>query len=241
MDGFASPPPLPKLEDQYLPSQDSKTGFRRTSIRDLVNTARVKARPSIGAHSYSSPIGLIEQEIIDGTRLTWEHEEAESDDAAEAPQVRRVAAQARTRSSTGPRPVPMNAFHSYPTNALAVASSCSLQGATSREKYDRYTPQPQVGSGAKIKHSTLTGDQLDSSIAPSPVVPDNFFDSAGTVRMEAFVEGKERDSALSSRGKSYRTRQGRRKDMRFWGFDASTADSGLGSTRLKGDDPFTGF
>ena len=90
---------------------------------------------------------------------------------------------------------------SLPKLERAVA----LAPVHSREKYDRYTPQPQVGSGAKIKHSILTGDQLDSSIAPSPVVPDNFFDSAGTVRMEAFVEEKERDSALSSRGKSYRT------------------------------------
>lgn len=75
-----------------------------------------------------------------------------------------------------------------------------------------------------------------------PVVPDNFFDSAGTVRMEAFVDGKENNEyVLTSRSKSNRTRQGRKKDMSFWGLDAPGANSGLESARVKGEDPFTEF
>lgn len=240
MDDLASPPPLHKQEYQHQRSQEPSTGFRRTPIRESIGIAKVKPRPSIGAHSYSLPIGSIEQEIIEGAILPWEDEEAESDDAAEPPQVHRVAAHARKRSSTGLRPVPLSAFHNYPHNPTAVVSSSSLQGPTSREKYDRYTPHPQVGSGGSTMHSTLTRRITESSIAPSPVVPDNFFDSAGTVRMEAFVDRTEKEYILS-RGKSYRTRQGRKKDMGFWGFDTSAASSGLASGGLKGEDPFTGF
>lgn len=236
MDDLASPRPLPKQQYQRLPSQEPMAGFGRTSIRDL----KVKPRPSLGAHSYSSPLRSIEQEIVEGARLPWEDEEAESDDAAEPPQVHRVGGHARKRSSTGPRPVPLSAFHSYPNNVMAGASSSSLQGPTSREKYDRYTPHPQAGSGAHTTHSTLTRRITESSIGPSPVVPDNFFDTAGTVRMEAFVDRKENDYVLT-RGKHYRTRQVRKKDMNFWGFDASGASSALGNVRVKGEDPFTGF
>ncbi len=233
MDNVASSPPLPKQELQHLPSQEPMTGFRRTPI--------LKPRPSIGAHSYSSPIGSIERQIMEGATLAWEDGEVESDDAAEPPQVHRVAAHARKRSSTGPRPVPLSAFHSYPSNPMAVASSSSLQAPTSREKYDRYTPHGQVGSRAYTTHSSLTRRITESSIAPSPVVPDNFFDTAGTVRMEAFVDRRESEYVLAARGKNYRARQGRKKDMSFWGFDATVASSALESPRLTGEDPFTGF
>lgn len=233
MDNLASPPPLPKQELQHQPSQEHMTGVRLTPT--------LRARPSIGAHSYSSPIVSIEQEIIEGAKLPWENGEAESDDAAEPPQVHRVAAHARKRSSTGPRPVPLSAFHSYPNNAMAVASSSSLQGATSREKYDRYIPHRQVGSGPHTTYSSLTGRITASSIAPPPVVPDNFFDSAGTVRMEAFVDGEEKEYVLTARGKKSRTRQGRKTEMSFRGFDASATSSAVEGARLKGEDPFTGF
>ena len=206
-------------------------------MQDPISVAKVKPRPSIGGHSYSSPIGSIEQEIIEGAKIPWEDEEAESDDAAEPPQVYRVTGHARKRSSTGPRPVPLSAFHSYPNNAMAVASSTSLQGPTLREKYDRYTPHAPVASGLNTRHSTLNRHISESSIVAPPVVPDNFFDTAGTVRMEAFVERNEKENVASSRGKSYRTRQGRKKDMSFWGLDTSGANSGLGSPK----DPFTGF
>lgn len=241
MDDLASPSPLPKQEHQHLPQQEPMTRFRRTSIRDSINASKVKNRPSIGAHSYSSPIISIEQEIIQGAIMPWEDEEAELDDAAEPPQVHRVAAHARKRRSTGPRPAPLSALHNYTNNQMAVASSSSLQGPTSREKYDRFTPHPQGGSDPNTRHSTMTRRITESSIVSFPVVPDNFFDSAGTVRMEAFVDRKENEYVLTSRGKSNRTRQGRRKDMNFWGLDAPGASSGLESARVKGEDPFTEF
>ena len=116
---------------------------------------------------------------------------------------------------------------------MAVASSCSLQAPTSRDKYDRFTPRFQIGSVHGI---------TESRNAPYPVVPDNFFDSTATVRMEAFVDGKEQERIPSKRRRSFMARQGRKKDMSFWGFDRSEAGGGMGQAGLKGgEDPFSGF
>ena len=240
MDDLASPAPLPKQEHQNLASQDPMSWSRRTPNQDSVSVTQVRRRPSIGAHSFSSPIRSIEQEIIRGARLPWEDEGAESDDATEPPQVYRVTGHARKRSSTAPRPVPLSALYDYFSNPLAVGSSSSLQGPTSRDKYDRLTPHRQVGSGAPAGRSTLARRITDNSIGPCPVVPDNFYDSEGTIRMKAFVE-RERDYVLSSRGKSCGTGQGRSEDMNFWGLDGSGASNAVDSARLKREDPFRGF
>lgn len=163
---------------------------------------------------------------------------AMSDDAAEPPQVPRIAAHARKRSSTGPRPVPLSAFHSYPGNSMAMSSNFSVQNPTSRDKYDRYMP-----SAPNSTENTMGRRATDSLIAP--VVPDNFFDPVGTVRMEAFVDkGANHVAEVSKKpkeGRSYRTRQGRKKDLSYWGVDQSVGSSGVGGLRPRNDDPFTGF
>lgn len=252
MDDLASPPPLPQQEYQPPPSQEPSAGFRRTPVRDSIRIAKDKARPNLGAHSFSSPIGgNAEERKIQDNILAWGNREAESEDAAEPPQVPRVAAHARKRSSTGPRPVPLSAFHSYPTNGAAVASSSSLTAPTSRDKYDRFMPRSRGASrsGPNSAHATMTrrvvtDPNRDSYIAPPPVVPDNFFDPVGTMRMEAFVRNSTIENAIpeltkeearkaKKEGRSYRTRQGRKKDMSYWGVGESAAGSK--------EDPFTGF
>ena len=171
--------------------------------------------------------------MIEGTRLPWEDNGAAADDAAEPPQVYRVAAHVRKRSnSTEPRSRPLGAFYSYPNNVMAVASSCSLQAPTSRDKYDRFTPRLQIGPAHGI---------AENNHSPYPVVPDNFFDSTATVRMEAFVEGKDKEQMATKRRKSFMGRQGRKKDMSFWGFDRSAAGGAMGQAGLKVEDPFSGF
>ena len=213
MDNLASPPPLIKQEDQHLLSQEHITGFGRTSTQNSIGVVKVKGRPSTGAPSYSSTIGSIEQGFLEGATLPWHDEEAASDDAAEPPQVHRVNARARKCSSTGPSPVPLSAFQNYPSNAMAMGSSSSLQGPTSRERYDRYTPYPPASGNTS--QGTLTRHLIESSIAPSPVVPENFFESAGTVRMEAFVDRKEEEFVLTTRSQSYRSRDVCKKYLGF--------------------------
>ena len=233
LDDLARLPPLPEQNYHHLPSHEPITRLPWTPTQESTRFARGRARPSIGGHSYSSPIGLIEREIIEEGNLPWEDDGAGSDDAAEPPQVYRVAAHARKRSSsTEPRSRPLGAFYSYPNNVMAVASSCSLQAPTSRDKYDRFTPRLQIGSGHGI---------LESSNAPYPVVPNNFFDSAATVRMEAFVDEKNKGRIPSKRRKSFMARPGRKKDLSFWGIDRSGAGGAMGQGGLKEEDPFSGF
>lgn len=250
MDDLANPPPLPPREYQLPPSQDPNGRSRRASARDSIKIAKDRSRPSLGAHSFSSPIGGVEQSTIQDVILALGDKEVESEDAAEPPLVPRVASHARKRSNTGPRPVPLSAFHSYPTNSTVPASSSSLTAPTSRDKYDRFNPSVRGASrsGPNTMHTTttrrvVTDPNRDSYIAPPPIVPDNFFDPVGTMRMEAFVRnsvienqvpemGKEDGKRNKKESRSYRTKQGRKKDMSYWGVGESTGNR---------EDPFTGF
>lgn len=246
MDDLASPPPLPQQEYQPPPSHETGVGFRRTPVRDSIRIAKERSRPSLGAHSLSSPIAGAEQGINQDPIMVWGDREAESEDAAEAPQVPRVASHSRKRSNTGPRPVPLSAFHSYPTNSTAIGSSSSLTAPTSRDKYDRFHPLRGASrSGPNTRHATMTrrivtDPNRDSYVSPAPVVPDNFFDPVGTMRMEAFVRNSMIEDPIPELTKeepkkakrSYRTKQGRKKDMSYRGVAESAG--------LK-EDPFTGF
>ena len=256
MDDLANPPPLPSQE--YQPSsREASASFRRTSVRDSIRVAQARSRPNLGAHSLSSPIGEMEQKVMQDTVMAWGEQKVASEDAAEPPQVPRVAAHARKRSNTGPRPVPLSAFHSYPAVGNAMASSSSLQAPTSRDQYDRFIPRSRGASvsGPNTLHSSIarrtTDPSRDSYIAPPPVVPDNFFDPAGTMRMEAFVVGRDENESpdlfktgstkVKKESRSHRTRQGRKKDLSYWGVMETAGASGGGSGRMREEDLFTGF
>jgi hypothetical protein len=87
---------------------------------------------------------------------------------------------------------------------------------------------------------------IESYTPPPPVVPANFYDHVGTMRMEAFVEKDETRYAEPSKGKrearSYRTKQGKKKEIsNYWSVAASGGSNGAPSLHLRSDDPFTGF
>ena len=221
------PPQLP-----HPPSQEPAVGFRRAPIRDSIRVSKAKSRPSMGPHSFSSPTS--ETGFTSIPPVALEDLEPDSEEAAEPPQVPRVAAHARKRSSTGPRPVPLSAFHSYPIHPIA-ASSVDLHGPTARDKYEKYGPSSRRGSGPATIQSPMAPGLGEASI-----VPNNFFDAVGTVRMEAFVDKKENWTEEKRRPKetrSYRTRQGKKKDMSYWGMSEAAGDD----SKAKGDDPFRGF
>ena len=262
MDDLASPPPVPQ-QDFKPPAvtTEPQSTLRRTPVRDSIRVAKSRSRPNMGPHSFSSPIATVEQKIIQDTLMAWGDRDPDAEDAAEPPQVPRMAAHARKRSSTGPRAVPLSAFHNYPAGTTAMTSSYSLQAPTSRDKYDRFAPRSRetTGFGPSAAHAPMisrrvTDPSRDSYIPPPPIVPDNFFDPAGTMRMEAFVvnDGEHhmpdyRAVEPTIRGKkesrSYRTRQGRKKDLSYWGVAEATGGSGQteGGGRMKGEDPFMGF
>ena len=248
---LTSPPPIPQQEYQPPLSQVPVSGFRRTAIRDSIRVAKDKPRPSFGTHSYSSPPSETTHETVSGSIIDWTDTGRLSEEAAEPPQIPRIAAHARKRSSTGPRPVPLSAFHSYPGNSTSLGSSFSNQAPThlaptSRDKYDRYVPRSRGGLGAERSHDMTP--YIESYTPPPPIVPDNFYDPAGTMRMEAFVDRNEMRNAeplkAKREAKGYRTKHGRKKDLSYWGVEDGGGSSGapsLPSLRLRGEDPFSGF
>ena len=244
---LTSPPPMPQQEYQPPLSQAPVSGFRRTTIRDSIRVAKDKPRPSFGTHSYSTP-NETTHETFSGNNMDWGDNERISEDAAEPPQIPRIAAHARKRSSTGPRPVPLSAFHSYPGNGISLGSSFGSQAPThlaptSREKYDRYVPRSRGGLGAERFRDMAP--YIESYTPPPPVVPDNFYDPIGTMRMEAFVDRNDSRSAepfkVKREAKGSRTKQGKKKDLSYWGVEEGGGSSGAPSLRLRGDDPFSGF
>ena len=216
------PPQIPRP-----PSREPVIGIRRKPIRDSIRISKAKSRPSIGPHSLSSPPSDIG--FNNSAAPALEDIAPDSEEAAEPPQIPRVAAHSRKRSSTGPRPAPLSAFHNYPSQPTAT-SSMDPHGPTARDKYEKFSIPSRSGSGPATAQSTMT---------EASIVPNNFFDAVGTVRMEAFVENEENHGGEKKRlkeSKSYRSKQGKKKNMMsYWGVSEG------GDARQKAEDPFKGF
>ena len=252
MEDLATVPPMPQHEDQRPPSQPVGGGLRRAPIRDSIRIAKLKPRPALNGHAYSSPVTTLRDETFDGPRMPVLNDDPDSD-AAEPPGIPRTTSQTRThnharkRSNTGPRPAPPNSFHSFPANAgLSTRSLKSSAGA--RELDSAFPPRgPSVPTSADgtVKHhiSQISHD-------PMPVIRNNFFDAvgSGTVRMEAFIEPKDTPpkermqvrKQVPPLGNSWATRpKSKKKDLRYWGIGGSTDSMGAG--RARSEDPFRGF
>jgi len=67
----------------------------------------------------------------------------------------------------------------------------------------------------------------------------------GTVRMEAFIDKSENEvpdkKKAKSENRSYRTRQGNKKNMSYWGVAESMGNSSMGREPRRAEDPFRGF
>ena len=229
--------PSPEQQPNFPrpPSDEPVVSFRRAPIRDSIRVSKAKSRPSMGLHSFSSPASEMEFTHIPPIP-TFEDHGRPSEDAAEPPQVPRTAAHARKRSSTGPRPAPLSAFHSYPNNLIGIASSFDLPAPTARDRYEKQRPYSRRGSGPAIGPSAIAARAMESS-----VVPNNFFDAVGTVRMEAFVDDRKENHRDEKRrekeAKRHPTKHGRKKDLSYWGV---TGEARVDPT-WRGDDPFRGF
>lgn len=242
IDGLTTVPSVPQTEYHRPASRSASGGLRRSSIRDSIRVAKSKERPAIGGHAYSSPITTLQHQAIEGVGMPASADDVESD-AAEAPSIPRTAAHTRThvrrRSSTGPRPGPPNSFHSFPSGPVN-ASTRSLKDPSKHE----YSPFPPRAPGASAPssvhnaHDTISHRPSQPVHDPMPPIRNNFFDAVGTVRMEAFVEGKDvREKRAPKKppplGNS-RARKSGKKDLRYWGVGGENPRKGL-------EDPFMGF
>lgn len=240
-DGLASIPPIPRHDVRRPPSQGSLAGFRRATIRDSIGIAKSKERPGLDVgRAHSSPLGMPRAPGADGGY----GDDDPTLDAAEPPYVPRLSSYTHTRkrSSTGPRTVVApTTSQSFPTGA-AILAPFSLKANASHDGYSAFP----CGSG----HHGI-GQSISEGNGSMYTIRNNFFDAVGTVRMEAFIEQGERTKGSSSPGhkrkewKGQRTRQGRKKDLSYWGVGGPITPKvslAAGSeTRGKSDDPFKGF
>ena len=238
MTGLGERTPSPEQQQQKYPrppSQEPVVGLRRAPIRDSIRISKSKSRPSMGPHSFSSP--PTDLGFTHVPTMSFEDAGGPSEEAAEPPQVPRIAAHARKRSSTGPRAIPLSALQNYPYGPIGVASSIDLHAPTARERYEKNRPWSPNGSGPGTAQTTMTRRTTESNI-----IPNDYFDAVGTVRMEAFVDSKEirREEKKPDReARNPKAKQGRKKDMAYWGVAGSS--TGMDSGSRRSEDPFRGF
>jgi len=264
VDDLDSRPVLPSQE--YEPPRSNAGTLRRNPIRDSIRVAKGKDRPNTtSARAYTSPAGSVRHERMQGPDMNSAQAMAqeEGDEAAEPPHVPRFSNHGRKRSNTGPRQ-PNGPFRNI-TNHSAFTSNHSLHTANSG---DTTHTSPSFFGSIGIRHgssaqSSLSPRTSEASGGPPGIIVNNFFDAVGTVRMEAFVEQRSRKYEASSSleqgqdrrptRKAYRTRQGRKKDLEYWGVGNGNgngngnASGGFGHGHVYGQrvedgvDPFRGF
>lgn len=242
-DGLASIPPIPRHDVRHPPSPGSLVGFRRPTVGDSMGISNLKGRPGLtGGRAHSHPLEIPRGPAHFGTDDGYGDDDATSG-AAEPPHVPRLSsyAQARKRSSTGPRAAAPTTSASFSSGA-AILSPFNLKVNASHDGHSAFP----FGSGLhEIGQSIAQGNES------MPTIRNNFFDAVGTVRMEAFVETGERTKGPPSPGqkrkelKGPRTRHGRKKDLSYWGvggpFTPQAIMAGGREPPGKGDDPFKGF
>lgn len=245
MEDLTAIPPVPQQEHQLPPSQRNRAGVRR-SPRDSIQIAKTKERPLLKPRHFTSPGGIVQthKNLDNGD---FEGAEDAFSDAAEAPQIPRVSDYARKRSNTGPRPSLQSTFHSF-SAGLGKGPGPNFYSSTSLEASASVTRGfSNLSSTANPPNRRVinpTKSQVDST-------RNYLLDAAGTVRMEAFVDDKVKRAIEQGQGSkslprsSYRTRQGRKKDLSYWGVGERNGSDGVAPTKIEGrlgpDDPFKGF
>ncbi|KAL9578091.1 MAG: hypothetical protein Q9212_005943 [Teloschistes hypoglaucus] len=239
MDNLAAMPPLPQSECQFSHSQAD--GSLRRSPRDSLKIYKSKERSTM--HPRHGTASMVNVAV---NRVSGQDSANDSlTEAAEAPQIPRMTVHTRTRSNTGPRPGLHSAFNSFPT--AKTSSQSQMSKSASQQDVSMSVSKGFQGMGGRPSAMTRHMSEAEA-------VGSDFLDkTVGTVRMEAFVERMDVRSAAGGGGKaqpgsrsgSYRTAQGRKKDMRYWGLmnHASSPDVAQqgGRSSWKTDDPFQGF
>ncbi|MCJ1477863.1 hypothetical protein MMC13_006536 [Lambiella insularis] len=250
-------PPVPPKEYHRPADQRSTAVLRRAPIRDSIRLAKGESRPDIkGRRAYTSPTYGLHGKVIN--EYTGHFEPQKTEESAEPPFVPRSAADTRHRSNTATKATPSGSYRAFPTinrpsNRSPAPASSGNHGQSS------VGAERQAHDGPY--NSLLKRTRGNSSSYNSEIEANSFLDAMGTVRMEAFVDrtrttenvrtaeqrahqDRTQEKAYQKppgeekkrqRG-SYRTRQGRKKDMSYWG-----GQSEFSRIEAVLNNPFEGF
>ena len=246
IDDLATLPSIPSQGFDAAPAPSMAT-LRRNPIRDSIRVAKGKTRPQVNGGRAFTTNEITRRTIQDKPLPEYPDPEDYFPEEAAPPTVPRFSAHAHTRkrSNTAPR-MPPSAFRSFSAQSL-TASSHSLATPAPPEIFTTtisvipggYGNSNDSRQGSEVGSTTGSGSRGQAAMAPN-IGGNNFFDPASTRHMEAFVD---RVPDVPRQRQSYRTREGRKKDMAFWGApsDAYTETAEGPSRARRTDDPFRNF
>ena len=239
---LAALPPPQQADPETVPSLGGS--LRRRQITDSIRLAKGPGRP--GQRSFTADEVLLPHATQDAFEIEADYDPIS--DAALPPTIPRFSHHTRKRSNTGPR-APPSSYRNFspkdPTSFTSQTASYSYSmprmTATSSDR-GMYTPSLGMHSVQSSRRGSEASATVDGGRRPSASQGMGSLDQAK--RMEAFIDNK--DGTSRPRG-SYRTRQGRKKDLGYWGVETvdgvapiEASIDGLGvSTRT--EDPFRGF
>jgi hypothetical protein len=252
---IAMPPPPPPEHDILQPPPASLAGsLRRRPIRDSIRVAKNAVRNGTGQRSFTTDGSI---PVRDSRPPTLDYYDPMNDPAL--PPV--IPRHARKRSNTAPR-APPNSFRSFSNRDVApsmpASGSTYSQSIQSTAVYssDRGLYTPSLGMQSIV--SSRRGSEASASGRPPLPTNLNLMDNHQntTMRMDAFIEGKQSTSSGRPSFNFFRPGQTKKKDTGYWGLEQgrdsiSPVDSLLhnemmaasSSTRGSSDsrDPWKGF
>lgn len=226
MPDLGSLPPVPPPVDE--PQRQQGATLRRSRVQDSVRLAKGRTNPVMARYaSQDEPMPSLPS--LAGF-------ESAMPDAASPPVIPRGPQHGRKRSSTGPSAPPP----SVPFRSFSHQHVPSVYSNGSSDMYSAGVP-PSVPSSV---YNPNSGAMSSRTSEASTSTRQHFFDTMGTVRMEAFIDNALGDpKQLSSYGgRAPHMQHRRRRGSSQW--SASTRDQsnrGGGLFDFDSNDPFRGF
>ncbi|KAI4945057.1 hypothetical protein J4E91_008033 [Alternaria rosae] len=227
MPDLGSLPPVPPPVDETLQRQQGAT-LRRSRVQDSVRLAKGRTNPVMARYAaQDEPMPSLPSLAGFETAMP---------DSASPPTIPRGPQHGRKRSSTGPSaPPPTVPFRSFSHQHVP-----SVYSNVSSDMYSAGVP-PSVPSSV---YNPNSGAMSSRTSEASTSTRQHFFDTMGTVRMEAFIDNALGDTKqLSSYGgRAPHMQHRRRRGSSQW--SASTRDQsnrGGGLFDFDANDPFRGF
>lgn len=225
MPDLGSMPP-PPAEEPVQPRSQVAT-LRRSRVQDSVRLAKGKVNPVMQRYaSQNEP--MPELPSLAGF-------ERPLPDSASPPSIPRGPAHGRKRSSTGPSAPPPN----IPFRSFSHQHVPSIYSNGSSDMYSAAAP-PSVPSSVYNPNSAAVSSRTSEA---STSTQRHFFDTMGTVRMEAFIDNALGDPKIGGSHTARARMHSRRRGSSQW--SGSTRDPSNRGGGLFDDfdthDPFRGF
>ncbi|EUC32059.1 hypothetical protein COCCADRAFT_99657 [Bipolaris zeicola 26-R-13] len=228
MPDVGSLPPVPPPMEE--PEHRQGATLRRSRVQDSVRLAKGRVNPVMARYA-------LQDEPMPSLPSFPNLEEPLEEEPASPPVIRRGPQHSRKRSSTGPSAPPP----SVPFRSFSHQHVPSVYSNGSSDMYSAGVP-PSIPSS---EYNPTGGAMSSRTSEASTSTRQQFFDTMGTVRMEAFIDnalGDQKHSASGSARAQYMQHR-RRRGSSQWSTstrDQSSRGAGLFDFDI-GNDPFRNF